>query len=102
MARSRTLSRRSFLVLSGAGAALTLLAACSGPPAAPGAPAGQPGATSAPAAGSGTRKSVVFWGRQQFLPESNDYLTESVKLAAQKGGFDVSVQLFTNDEHAQK
>jgi len=44
----------------------------------------------------------VFWGRQQFLPASNDYLTESVKLAGQKGGFDVSVQLFTNDEHPQK
>ena len=43
-----------------------------------------------------------LWGRQQFLPESNDYLTESVKLAAQKGGFDVSVQLFSNDEHPQK
>jgi multiple sugar transport system substrate-binding protein len=58
--------------------------------------------TTAPAAASGARKQVVFWGRQQFLPESNEYLTESVKLAGQRGGFDVSVQLFTNDEHAQK
>src|SRR5712675_1020281 len=54
------------------------------------------------AAASGARKSVLFWGRQQFLPDSNDYLTESVKLAGQKGGFDVSVQLFSNDEHPQK
>jgi multiple sugar transport system substrate-binding protein len=97
MAHSRTLSRRSFLVLSGAGAAITLLAACSGPGS-----TAQPSGTAAPAAGSSARKQVVFWGRQQFLPESNDYLTESVKLAGQKGGFDVSVQLFTNDEHAQK
>lgn len=96
MARSRTHSRRQFLIAIGGGAAVTLLAACSGPPPQPGAP------TTAPAAGGSTRKQVVFWGRQQFLPESNDYLTESVKLAAQKGGFDVSVQLFTNDEHAQK
>jgi multiple sugar transport system substrate-binding protein len=36
------------------------------------------------------------------LPESNDYLTESVKLAGQQGGFDVRVELFTNDEHPQK
>jgi len=77
--------------------AVTLLAACGGPP---NPPAG--GATAAPAAASGGRKQVLFWGRQQFLPDSNDYLTESVKLAGQKGGFDVSVQLFSNDEHAQK
>jgi ABC-type glycerol-3-phosphate transport system substrate-binding protein len=77
--------------------AVTLLAACGGPP---NPPVG--GATAAPAAASGARKQVLFWGRQQFLPDSNDYLTESVKLAGQKGGFDVSVQLFSNDEHAQK
>ena len=77
--------------------AVSLLTACGGP-AAPAAG----GATAAPATGSGQRKTVVFWGRQQFLPGSNDYLTESVKLAGQKGGFDVSVQLFTNDEHPQK
>ena len=77
--------------------AVTLLAACGGPP---NPPVG--GATAAPAAASGGRKQVLFWGRQQFLPDSNDYLTESVKLAGQKGGFDVSVQLFSNDEHAQK
>jgi multiple sugar transport system substrate-binding protein len=45
---------------------------------------------------------VLFWGREQFLPESNDYLSESVKLAGQKGNFDVSIQLFSNDEHPQK
>src|SRR6185436_3525078 len=105
MATVRTLSRRTFLATIAGGVGVALLAACSAPP-----PAGQPaagggaasGPTTAPAAASGSRKQVVFWGRQQFLPESNDYLTESVKLAAQKGGFDVSVQLFTNDEHAQK
>jgi len=56
----------------------------------------------APAATTGARKTVLFWGRQQFLPESNDYLTESVKMAAAKGGFDVKVELFSNDEHPQK
>ncbi len=60
-------------------------------------------ATSAPAqAAGGKKKTVLFWGRQQFLPESNDYLTESVKLAGMKGGFDTKVELFSNDEHAQK
>jgi ABC-type glycerol-3-phosphate transport system substrate-binding protein len=97
------------MLLAGAAgtAAVTLLAACSGAqaPAAGSATAGSgsaaaPAATTAPA--TGARKSVLFWGRQQFLPESNDYLTESVKLAGSKGGFDVSVQLFSNDEHPQK
>src|SRR5712692_10904333 len=91
------LSRRTFLAGVGGTVAVTLLAACAGPQSP--APAG--GGTVAPAAG-GARKQVLFWGRQQFLPDSNDYLTESVKLAGQKGGFDVSVQLFSNDEHAQK
>jgi multiple sugar transport system substrate-binding protein len=81
----------------GGGVAVTLLAACAGPQS----PAPSGGATVAPAAG-GARKQVLFWGRQQFLPDSNDYLTESVKLAGQKAGFDVSVQLFSNDEHPQK
>jgi multiple sugar transport system substrate-binding protein len=99
MAITKTLSRRMFLAGAAGTAAVTLLAACSGGPQAP-ASAGGP--TAAPAAASGARKTVLFWGRQQFLPESNDYLTESVKLAAQKGGFDVSVQLFSNDEHPQK
>ena len=88
-----------FLAVAGGTAAVTLLAACGGPPSAP-ATSGAPQA--APATTSGARKTVLFWGRQQFLPESNDYLTESVKLAGQKGGFDVSVQLFSNDEHPQK
>jgi ABC-type glycerol-3-phosphate transport system substrate-binding protein len=89
-------SRREFLVTATSSIGLALLAACS-------APSPSAGPTSAPAAASGSgRKQVTFWGRQQFLPESNDYLTESVKLAGQKGSFDVSVQLFTNDEHPQK
>jgi ABC-type glycerol-3-phosphate transport system substrate-binding protein len=88
-----------FLAGVGGTVAVTLLAACSGPPS----PAPSTGGTSAaPAANSGARKQLLFWGRQQFLPDSNDYLTESVKLAGQKGGFDVSVQLFSNDEHPQK
>ncbi len=93
-------TRRMFLAGAAGTAAITLLAACGGPPAA--APAAGGAATAAPAAASGARKQVLFWGRQQFLPDSNDYLTESVKLAGQKGGFDVSVQLFSNDEHPQK
>jgi len=89
-------SRRAFLLTATSGIGVALLAACS-------APSPSAGPTSAPASASGgSRKQVTFWGRQQFLPESNDYLTESVKLAGQKGGFDVSVQLFTNDEHPQK
>ena len=100
MASRRTLSRRAFLATVGGGIGIALLAACSAPaPAGPSTSGAAP--TTAPAAG-GARKQVIFWGRQQFLPESNDYLTESVKLAGQRGGFDVSVQLFTNDEHAQK
>src|ERR671932_1977051 len=97
MTHARLVSRRTFLTAVAGTVAVSLLTACGGP-AAPAAG----GATAAPATGSGQRKTVVFWGRQQFLPGSNDYLTESVKLAGQKGGFDVSVQLFTNDEHAQK
>ena len=79
------LSRRMFLAVAGGTAAVTLLAACSGPaaPATSGAPP-----AAAPAATTGARKTVLFWGRQQFLPASNDYLTESVKLAGQKGGFE--------------
>src|SRR5439155_25345214 len=89
-------SRRAFLLTATSGIGVALLAACS-------APSPSAGPTSAPASASGgSRKQVTFWGRQQFLPESNDYLTESGKLAGQKGGFDVSVQLFTNDEHPQK
>jgi ABC-type glycerol-3-phosphate transport system substrate-binding protein len=91
------LSRRMFLAGVGGAVAVTLLAACAGPQS----PAPSGGGTTAPA-GGGARKQVLFWGRQQFLPDSNDYLTESVKLAGQKGGFDVSVQLFSNDEHPQK
>jgi ABC-type glycerol-3-phosphate transport system substrate-binding protein len=99
MDQRRPLSRRAFLGIAASGAAVSLIVACGGP----GTQSVSGGApTTAPAAGTGNRKTVLFWGRQQFLPESNDYLTESVKLAGQKGGFDVNVQLFTNDEHAQK
>jgi ABC-type glycerol-3-phosphate transport system substrate-binding protein len=93
-------SRRKFLVGAASVVSITLLSACGGPQA-PSASTGA-GPTTAPAAGATTRKQLLFWGREQFLPESNDYLTESVKLAGQKGNFDVSVQLFSNDEHAQK
>ncbi len=99
MTTTASLSRRMFLAGAAGTVAVTLLAACGGPQTA--ATSGG-GTGTAPAATSGARKQVVFWGRQQFLPESNDYLTESVKLAGQKGGFDVTVQLFSNDEHPQK
>jgi ABC-type glycerol-3-phosphate transport system substrate-binding protein len=98
MADGERVSRRRFLTAIGAAASVSLLAACGGPSA----PAAGGGPAAGPTTATGGRKQVLFWGRQQFLPESNDYLTESVKLAGQKGGFDVSVQLFTNDEHAQK
>ena len=100
MSNTVGLSRRGFLAGVAGTVGITLLAACSGAQA----PAANVGSapTSAPAAGGTTRKQLLFWGREQFLPESNDYLTESVKLAGQKGNFDVSVQLFSNDEHPQK
>jgi len=115
----RHLSRRGFLSGCAASAVAAILAACGGEgsatntssPAAITSTRGGAAAstttgtspTSAPAqAAGGKRKSLLFWGRQQFLPDSNNYLTESVKLAGQKGNFDVTVQLFTNDEHAQK
>src|SRR5438105_11229805 len=98
MTHARLGSRRTFLTAVAGMVAVSLLTACGGPMA----PAAGGGATAPASASGGSRKQVTFWGRQQFLPESNDYLTESVKLAGQKGGFDVSVQLFTNDEHPQK
>ena len=93
-------SRRTFLASAAGTAVAGLLAACSTPQA----PSTTSGAapTNGPAAAAGARKQLLFWGREQFLPESNAYLTESVKLAGQKGNFDVSVQLFSNDEHPQK
>src|SRR6266542_2575096 len=98
MANRSMLSRRAFLATMTTGFGIALLAACSAPPSpsTPGsAPAGAAAPTSAPAAASGARKQVSFWGRQQFLPESNDYLTESVKLARQRGCFVVRLHLFT-------
>jgi len=100
MSNAVVVSRRAFLAGAAGIVSITLLNACSGPQA-PAASTGA-GATAAPAAGGTTRKQLLFWGREQFLPESNDYLTESVKQAGQKGNFDVSVQLFSNDEHPQK
>ncbi len=111
--RSVHLSRRGFLGGVAASAGAAILAACGGssatdtpkPAATTAGSAATTGSspTTAPAqASGGKKKSVLFWGRQQFLPESNDYLTESVQLAGQKGGFDVTVQLFSNDEHPQK
>ena len=89
MATTGNLSRRMFLAGACGTIAVTLLAACGEPPS----PAASGGTNAAPAATSGSRKAVIFWGRQQFLPESNDYLTESVKLASQKGGFDVTTPI---------
>ncbi len=105
------LKRRAFLGGTAGLVASALLAACGGTaatPAAGGAAGGATttgatttGATAVPASG-GKRKTLLVWGRQQFLPESNAHFTESAKLAGQKGGFDVNVQLFTNEEHPQK
>ena len=100
------LQRRAFLGGAVGLVASALLAACGGTaatPAAGGAAGGATttGATAVPTTG-GKRKTLLVWGRQQFLPESNDHFTESAKLAGQKGGFDVNVQLFTNEEHPQK
>lgn len=123
--RLHRLSRRGFLGGMAASAGAAILAACGGSsatatpksaasgtaaPTVSGsgtvAPAGTTGSgapTSVPAqVAGGKKKDVLFWGRQQFLPESNDYLTESVKMAAAKGGFNVKVELFSNDEHSQK
>ena len=72
-----------FLLGVSSAVGVTLLAACTGPQA-PAASGGGTAPTTAPAAGSSARKTVLFWGRQQFLPESNDYLTESVKLAGDR------------------
>ena len=93
-------SRRAFLFGAVGVVGTSLLGACSAPQPPAATTGGAP--TTAPAAAGATRKQLLFWGREQFLPESNDYLTESVKLAGQKGNFDVNVQLFSNDEHAQK
>jgi multiple sugar transport system substrate-binding protein len=88
----------AFLAACGASATSTPASVGGGASAAP---ASSAAASTAPAAG-GKKKDLVFWGREQFLPESNDYLKESVNQAAQKGNFNVKIELFTNDEHAQK
>ncbi len=100
--------RRVFLYGAAGSVASLLLAACGGTAATPQPASGggavvatTTGATAVPASG-GKKKDLLFWGRQQFLAESNEYLTESVKMAAQKGNFNVKVELFSNDEHAQK
>src|SRR3954454_5757919 len=115
------LSRRLFLGGIVAGAATALLGACGGTATETPKPAagGSTGASAAPASSSaprpssaaaasaapatgGQKKNLLFWGRQQVLPESNHYLTESVKMAGDKGNFNVKVELFSNDEHPQK
>ena len=72
------MQRRTFLLGLGVSASAALLSACTGtvPPAGqkpaetkPG--AAQPAAQQAPARTSGSGKVVTFWGRTQFLPESN-------------------------------
>ncbi len=101
------IQRRAFL--TGLGASMALLAACSGQSAAPAAkPDAKPAdakpadAQQAPASKAGSGKVVTFWGRTQFLPESNAWLVDSVKMAAQESGFDVKVDMFSNDDHVQK
>src|SRR3954467_702238 len=125
------IQRRAFLLGLGVTASAALLSACTGTVQAPGAkpaetkpaetkpaapaadakpaeakPAAPAAdakpAAQAPAQGSGTKKVVTFWGRTQFLPESNAWLTDSVKMAAQESGFDVKIDMFSNDDHVQK
>jgi multiple sugar transport system substrate-binding protein len=105
------LSRRVFLGGLTASATAAFLVACGGGTPTPAASGGGGGASAAPAASAaastvpapaGKKKDLIFWGREQFLAESNEYLKESVNLAAQKGNFNVKIELFTNDEHAQK
>lgn len=105
MTRART-TRRIFLTGLGASAGLALLAACGGQPAPPAEKKAEP-AESKPAEKSAAsqgaaRKSIVMWGREQFLPESNKWFTESAMLAAKEGNFDIKVQLFSNEDHDQK
>jgi multiple sugar transport system substrate-binding protein len=107
------IQRRAFLLGLGVTASAALLSACTGTVQAPGqkpaapaeskpaAPSGQP-AAKAPAQGSTTKKVVTFWGRTQFLPESNAWIAESVKMAAEESGFEVKVDMFSNDDHVQK
>jgi len=118
------MQRRAFLLGLGVTASAALLSACTGTVQAPGqkpaapteAPkpaeskpaAAQPASDTKPAAqapaqsSTGTKKTLTFWGRTQFLPESNAWLTESVKMAAAESGFDVKVDMFSNDDHVQK
>src|SRR5436190_6873002 len=118
------IQRRAFLQYLGLTASAALLSACTGTVQAPGqkpaapaetkpaeskpAAAGAPASDAKPAAqapaqsSTGTKKTVTFWGRTQFLPESNAWLTESVKMAAAESGFDVKVDVFSNDDHVQK
>ncbi|MFN8635801.1 MAG: extracellular solute-binding protein [Chloroflexota bacterium] len=124
--------RRAFLMGLGFAASASLLSACTGTvqapgskpaapaeskpaetkPAAPAAaadakpgekPAEKPAAQAAPGqSATGTKKTVTFWGRTQFLPESNAWLMDSVKMAAQENGFEVKIDMFSNDDHVQK
>ena len=116
------IQRRAFLLGLGVTASAALLSACTGTvqapgqkPAAPpadskpaetkpaaGQPAGAQPAAQAPAQGSTTKKVVTFWGRTQFLPESNAWIAESVRMAAAESGFDVKIDMFSNDDHVQK
>lgn len=117
------IERRVFLQYLGLTASAALLSACTGTVQAPGQkPAAQPAADSKPAAAqpaakpadakpaaqapaqssTGTKKTVTFWGRTQFLPESNAWIAESVKMAAAESGFDVKIDMFSNDDHVQK
>src|SRR5690554_6510800 len=91
--QSSQLNRRTFLRLVGGVTAGMALAAC--------APATVPegGSGAAPAV---ERPSLIYWAPQHFIPEQNDYYTESLTLAAQANDFDVEVQLFPWGEYTQK
>jgi hypothetical protein len=119
MAPAGRVTRRRFLASLGAGAVMGLTAACSGTtetpePVAPepetpeDEPADEPAAS--PVAtpirptpiGGASRTSITLWGRQQALPEANIWLTESARLAAREGGFDIRVELASADAHDRR
>ncbi len=88
-------TRRHFLQISGGAIGLAALAAC--------APAAVPATTGEGAAAPAAETpSLVYWAPQHFIEAQNEYHTESVKLAAEAGGFNVEVQLFPWGDYNQK
>lgn len=42
---------------------------------------------------------LVFWSQELYVPESNDWLAESVRMAGEQGGFGVRVEFFSNQDY---